>query len=482
MQLNPGFILSFFLVLTAPALPAPSVLEASSLPQASETPARVPALELMDLEGISHSFDPALPENAPCLFLFFEPRSGAALMELKFLAKLHPMLREKGLDIAAVEASGLDRDELSERRRRLFPDLPFPIVPDPGYGISRLFGPRDVPSTYLVGGDGAILGNLEGFTRGSGAELTKMVVASLSAVPAAGKMPAPAAVLATVYNSGDFPGETEPAMLAAGDQAAPFESVDLAGNRLDAGWSDGDSKVHVVFFWGAMCLPCMREMTYLEEIYKRTRERGLRIIAVQATAMSVERTAAVMKRYERVYPAPTFPIVADTDGSIRRTFGVKEGGPATFFIDRGGTVTFAIDDFALGYEDTMATKIERALQLGSETIDLTPNADGGRSSAAAQAAAASPLEHMYEENLALGEGYYSTGSYERALNYYLKALSIEPADVYLLCRVADIYERKGNLSAARRAWKKVLGYDAGNVEALRRLNELKGRSPVSPSG
>ena len=160
-------------------------------------------------------------------------------------------------------------------------------------------------------------------------------------------------------------------MLAVGDRVAPFKAVDIKGDTVEAEWSADDAQVHVVFFWGAMCLPCMREMTYLEEIYRKAEERGLRILAVQATALNAERTAAVMKRYERIYPPPTFPIVADTDGAIRRTFGVREGGPATFFIDRSGTVTFAIDDFALGYEDTMATKIERALQMGFEPITLT---------------------------------------------------------------------------------------------------------------
>jgi tetratricopeptide (TPR) repeat protein len=89
---------------------------------------------------------------------------------------------------------------------------------------------------------------------------------------------------------------------------------------------------------------------------------------------------------------------------------------------------------------------------------------------------------MYEENLAQGDGYYSMQDYEKALTCYLKALSIEPADVYLLCRIADIYQRKGNLSAARREWEKVLGHDAGNVEAQRRLKELLDRATEPPSG
>ncbi len=399
---------------------------------------------------------------------------------MTFLERLFPSIRNKGIGMVAIEASGLEKEEVQlamEKYRKLFPGPSFPVIPDPEYRLSRLFQVEEVPSTYLVGSGGGVLCCVKGFSRGKQVDLTKKIISSLSEGSEA------QSALMKLDEGDGLPDAAEGQakepleIVEAGTRIPPLKMFDLEGNPVGESWSGEGARVNIVFFWGAMCLPCMREMTYLEEMYGKAKERGLRIYGIQASSLSPERTAVVMERYSRVYSGPTFPIVPDTDESIRLTFGVKPGGPATFFVDQEGEVIFAIDEFPMGYESVLATKIERALQLDSESIQLSGDADrgGGGDSEETEMSIHRDQDEVFVENMTRGDFFFSVNRFDDALPCYLRALSKNPASLHVLSKVAHIYERKGRTRAALEQWKKILGIDAGHEEALEHVASLSGR-------
>jgi peroxiredoxin len=480
-ELRRGFVTVLLLTATAGqggGFPSPAF--GQGVPGDAGTVKSIPPLDLVSLQGTTYSFFTGSPLSVPAIFFFFEPRSAAGVLEMTFLERLYPNIRNKGVRVIAVEASGLKKKEVRlamEKYRRLFPGPSFPVIPDPSYRLSRLFQVDEVPSTYVVGSGGDVRCCVKGFSQEKQVDLTKKIISSLSKGSEAQKTLMKLGETDKAEAADAEQEEESMEMVEAGSRIPPLTMTDLKGAPVGASWSAEGARVNIVFFWGAMCLPCMREMTYLDEMYRKAKGRGLRVFGVQAGSLSPERTAVVMERYARVYPGPAFPIVPDADERLRLAFGVKPGGPATFFIDREGVVTFATDEFPQGYETILAMKIERALQLGSEAIQLSGDADlgAGRGAGGPESSIHQDRREFFNENVSRGDYYFSIGRFEEALPFYLKALSVDPASLHVLPKVAHIYEREGHTRAALEQWKKILDLDTNHAEALEHVSSLSGR-------
>jgi thiol-disulfide isomerase/thioredoxin len=90
-------------------------------------------------------------------------------------------------------------------------------------------------------------------------------------------------------------------------------------------------KVVFLNFWATWCGPCRDEMPSMEVIYKRFKNEGLEILAVNCEE-SQEDVIAFMANN-----GLTFPALLDEDGRVNGAYGIQ-AIPTTFLINRDGRI------------------------------------------------------------------------------------------------------------------------------------------------
>lgn len=112
-------------------------------------------------------------------------------------------------------------------------------------------------------------------------------------------------------------------------QALEGEVHDAKGQKVNLSAFKG--KVAFLTFWTTWCPSCDVEMTALEKIYARYRDRGFQILAVD-----IDEPAERVTRYFRK-KGLTYIYLLDPRGQLARRFGVWSI-PATFIVDRRGII------------------------------------------------------------------------------------------------------------------------------------------------
>ncbi len=312
---------------------------AASLADGIQVGNHVPPLSMNDLSGRSRDFrwpDEALPAT---VFFFFEFRSSPGLFGLTALDSLSDQAGDFGLNIVAVEASGLDRSLVSnalEKYKTIYRSPTFPIVADPDRRLRHLFGFSRNPATYVVEKHGVAVFNEEGFDEGSAKRLSTLIARLLD-------MPDGVIGSAAVDSSPTTVEEEIEAvpqvLLYPGDGVPSFTATDTFGRDHPFDWPSENEEVTVVFFWDDPCRSCIEEMIFLDQLYRRAVDMGLslRVLAVEAGGLDAAGTEAVMRKYRRFYPQPAYPIALDGHARLTGIFGRGEL-PTTFFIDGKGIV------------------------------------------------------------------------------------------------------------------------------------------------
>lgn len=123
-------------------------------------------------------------------------------------------------------------------------------------------------------------------------------------------------------------GDAPQVVLNNGEAAPAFHAETLAGARLEV--PDGlRGKVIAIRFWADWCPYCEAEMRELEPVYRRLKDQGLEILAVN---VAQDRATAA------AFVAPLgigYPVLLDPEGETARRYGVK-ALPLTWFVDRRG--------------------------------------------------------------------------------------------------------------------------------------------------
>jgi thiol-disulfide isomerase/thioredoxin len=119
------------------------------------------------------------------------------------------------------------------------------------------------------------------------------------------------------------------AKLAADDELrakADFTLSDLEGKS----WTLRDlrGKVVLVNFWATWCPPCRKEMPDLDSLYKKFKDQGLVILAID------DEEVAKIKPYLAEHPV-TYPILLDPGRKANDVFRI-DGIPKSFVYDREG--------------------------------------------------------------------------------------------------------------------------------------------------
>lgn len=118
-----------------------------------------------------------------------------------------------------------------------------------------------------------------------------------------------------------------------GEQAPDFVLEDLDGRKYRL--SDFKGKGVFLNFWGTFCDPCKREMPYMDNQYKKFKDQGVEIIAV-----NVGETDLAIETFANQYNL-SFPIVVD-NGEVQKAYGIYSL-PATFLISPEGKVVDYIE-------------------------------------------------------------------------------------------------------------------------------------------
>ena len=483
---RPAALPAIALLLSLVAAPAAGGEEAA----APNIGHHLPPLQFQDLAGMSHRLDWSGAEPKAHIFMFFEPRCADCFRELIFLDSVSRLARGLGLEVFAVEGSGQEPQEVEATLSRfiaMFQQPAFTVVPDPSYALGTFFNIQRVPSTFLVTAGGVVLGRKEGFDDLHAIDLARKTERLLGAEnnrfsPALAYLGI-GAPEARQYEQAleqrrkaEDSGAQYSTPLTAGATVPPFEYRSTDG--VPGSWrpSGKGGAATVVFFWGALCQPCISEMAYLEKLHSSAAASGLEIIAVEATGRTPERVEQVMGRYRKFHPSPSYPIAADPERTLSRHFGVGSVLPQTFVLGADGTVLFHSDEFVQGGEWVLAGKIERALGLGAGTLSQGVGAYGPSSAEESPTVLRSLSPRQSEEfaaSLVKGETFYRNWQYSAAVPHYLRCLELDPKNVEVRERLGEIYQRQGELEEALEQWQAVLEADPGHAGAPGKVEKLK---------
>jgi hypothetical protein len=250
--------------------------------------------------------------------------------------------------------------------------------------------------------------------------------------------------------------------VAVGERAPAFEYTDLGGRSARWEWPASAAVVRVVFFWGWLSLSSIEEMTWLEELYRRGKDIGLEVVAVEGSGLDTGAIQEALAKYRRYNPAPSFPLVADFGSKIGHLFGTGERLPQTFIMNAEGTVLHRADLFNKAEAAWLAGKVEKAFTLAGRTLPA-PRGEAAEADRPPGGVEEAPSirqkreqEEKFRSNLIQGDSAFMNWEFERALSCYLAALEVQPKDLHALVRTAQIYERRGDPANALVFWERVL--------------------------
>jgi len=99
----------------------------------------------------------------------------------------------------------------------------------------------------------------------------------------------------------------------------------------EATLSSYKGKVVILNFWATWCPPCRTEMPSMETLYKRYKDQGLEMLAVNLREDIIQ-----VRRFIQS-GGYTFPIPMDNDGRISNIYGIR-AIPTTYIINREGLI------------------------------------------------------------------------------------------------------------------------------------------------
>lgn len=117
----------------------------------------------------------------------------------------------------------------------------------------------------------------------------------------------------------------------AGFLAPDFSAKTLDGQTVRL--SDLRGKVILVNIWASWCPPCKAEMPDIEHTYQAFKEKGLVVLAIDATLQDTKANAQAFVTANQL----SFPILLDESGEITRLYQIQSL-PTSFFIGADGVI------------------------------------------------------------------------------------------------------------------------------------------------
>lgn len=158
------------------------------------------------------------------------------------------------------------------------------------------------------------------------------------------------------------------ALAGSADAGPPpdFRLKDLDGNWVTLSDQTGSDVVYVTF-WATWCVPCRREMPYLQALHEDLGDKGLRIISVNTDPPA---TASKIKPYIKRYNI-TYTLVLDPDNNVLDKYNPTRELPYAVLIDRSGNVREVFPGYRKGDEVLLREKILALLDDAPEGEEAT---------------------------------------------------------------------------------------------------------------
>lgn len=145
---------------------------------------------------------------------------------------------------------------------------------------------------------------------------------------------------------------------------APDYSLPLLDGSGHVVMSETKGDVVYVGFWASWCEPCRQELPYLAQLYKRHREEGFQVMAI-----NVDEDLQAAKQFAAEYDLP-FTVLRDADKEVAKRYRVP-GYPTHFLVDRDGRIRFSGVGFNLN--DVNAVSQEVATLIAEPVLNKKLN-------------------------------------------------------------------------------------------------------------
>ncbi|MCB0339757.1 MAG: TlpA family protein disulfide reductase, partial [Bdellovibrionales bacterium] len=126
----------------------------------------------------------------------------------------------------------------------------------------------------------------------------------------------------------------------------PRETIEPGGTPPGFKLQDLDGAFHsldkyqgnvvLLNFWATWCVPCITELPSIQQLYAKFKESGFIVVAV-----AVDDNKESLIKFKEKY-ALTFPILLDTDGSVKSAYKIT-GVPESFVINQAGRFSLISD-------------------------------------------------------------------------------------------------------------------------------------------
>lgn len=134
--------------------------------------------------------------------------------------------------------------------------------------------------------------------------------------------------------------------------APDFTLPDLNGNRITLSDTYGKGPVYISF-WATWCKPCREELKIVEGLYKKYKDRGFRVLAINTEG---PKAMGKIKSFVKSN-GWTFEVLIDSDGEIFRRKYKGFALPYTIMTDPQGQVVFS----AVGFKPGDETHVEELI-------------------------------------------------------------------------------------------------------------------------
>ena len=129
---------------------------------------------------------------------------------------------------------------------------------------------------------------------------------------------------------------------------------------------DEKSKVLVLSFMASYCKPCKKEMPYLQQLFTKYQDKGLRVIMVSVD--TDEANFPIVQELIRTN-AVTFPVLKDRYNLVaRRYLGTKTPLPSLFIVNPNGTVKLVKRGYNEEGGKVLLSEVQKSLGLPEEPL------------------------------------------------------------------------------------------------------------------
>lgn len=285
-----------------------------------------------------------------------------------------------------------------------------------------------------------------------------------------------AGILALLCSGVITPEQVSPAAGREGEIIPLFRGTTVDGKAFDLK-AFARENTTLIFFWDSYKTMAIREMGFLNGLYRSYQLYGLEIVAIEGNGRDRDQVRELLEKLKIIGTVPLYTVLPDPGGKVSTQFRVEEP-PETFLIDRGGKILFHLRGFREKDGDSIEQRIKE--RLGLQPLPGAPPPASSVSGGLGEPGEApgkkgvtiDPERQLFEKYRYFGNYHFNAGDMPKALDSYRQCLEIDDRSVEIYLQIGEVYARMKNYEKAREAWERVLQLDQGNREAdalIRRL-------------